>query len=164
MASQAPVRTRISSKQQALQILEQLAGQQKRLATDLPYFEQQAYALLSAVAYLDSNYSNQPQSTRQLLQQQPQLVRQLMQLSAAALQQLAANLDSIAQVCAVVGGMCEDLCWLLHAVQGRKSGMTAPSTPADVANLRLAHDTGGGDYVNKLVSQPLSGLDCSSLA
>lgn len=132
------------SSERMKQVFSHLSARSQRLATDLPFFKQNAGALINACAHLARLGGNQ-QTCRQLLEKEPQLLRQLVALTTAALQQLAAHLDREIEVCRATAILADKLGWLLSAARVRPLDVHTPSAPADAANLRLIRDAGACD-------------------
>jgi hypothetical protein len=111
------------------QILAQLSAteQQRKLATDICFFKQQAELIDSAAGHLKQACSDQ-QSVRQLLAQAPQMLRQLVIITTAVLhlQHLAAQRGSEVEVSRAAGVLAEVLGKLLDLARNR---------PADIYML-----------------------------
>lgn len=131
--------------QRALQILQRLARQQQRLSSDAAFFQQQTLDLRKAMFHF-TDFLNQPQRIRQLLQQTPLLLEHLATVGAAVLDQLTAQLVDGAvleiEICQTATLMFDRLSWILPSAQVRPVTNEDPSTPADAANLRVMAETG----------------------
>jgi hypothetical protein len=135
------------------QILAHLSAteQQRKLATDICFFKQQAELINSAAGHLKQACSDQ-ESGRQLLAQAPQMLRQLVVITTAVLQQLAAQRGSELEVSRAAGVLADVLGKLLDLARNRPADIYAPTPPADTATLRMMHHTGGrrGLYASSL--------------
>jgi hypothetical protein len=116
-------------------------GQQERLATDLPYLEQQAGVIYQAALHLQKFCATE-KACKQLLRKEPQLLPQLTSLTAAALQQLATQLDRELEVSRTAAVLTGTLSAMLPAVRASHSESQSPSA-ADAATLAMLHERGG---------------------
>jgi hypothetical protein len=120
-------------------IIAQLSGQQERLATDLPYFKQQAGLMLQAALHLQ--YLSQD-AWKQLLRTEPQLLPQLVDITAAALQQLVVHIDTELDISRTAAMLAKALGLMLLAIRVRPPDGQIPC-PADTATLSMLRDRGG---------------------
>jgi hypothetical protein len=118
------------------------SGQQRKLATDVFFLKQQAVLINSAAVHIQQACHDE-QACRQLLAQAPQMLRQLVVITTAVLQQLAVQRDSEVEVSRAAGLLAASLNELLPVIRGRPADIHTPAAPAESANLRMMHDTGG---------------------
>lgn len=130
------------STRHALKILRHLAQQQQRLATDAAYFEGEVDDLQDAAMHLIQQGKANGNTLKQLLRQERQLFEQVATVAAAALSQLATQLDSNIQVSRAVMAVGAALSMLVSFVRGRTDNSDEPSTAADTSNLAMLRDTG----------------------
>lgn len=129
------------STREALKILQQLAQQQQRLATDAAYFSSQRPDVQTAVTHFIELGNEKPGELKKVLQTEPRLFKWLATVAAAALDQLSAQLDSNIELGRTVMALGVALSMLVSLLRDKRA-LEAPATPAESAHLQVLHDTG----------------------
>jgi hypothetical protein len=117
-------------------------GQQERLSNDLPYLKQQAGVIHQAALHLQKLCATE-KACKQLLRKEPQLLPQLATLTAAALQQLATQLDRDLEVSRTAVVLTDTLGWMLPAVGPSPQDSQQAALAADATTLAMLHERGG---------------------